>query len=105
MSTALAQAQARTVVAEAAKLGSKITIYTGSAGAVATVGYIDRVTDLFGGEITSPDARYLAVMLVQDVGEPCRGDRVTDEDGGVWTLLEEQDSDGLVADWTCEKKG
>lgn len=105
MSTATAKAEARAIMVGVASLGNEIVSFRGGAGLVTTIGYIERVDDFFDGDATIVDARYVASLLVADVGEIHRGDRVIDEDGAEWTLLEEQaNGDGFVTDWTCEAR-
>jgi len=106
MSTAFAQSEARANIAMLAAIGGKVTQYTNAAGAVSTVGYIDKEGDAFGGDATVSDTRYIVSLLIEDVGAPCRGDRVTDEDGVAWVLREERPGDDpYVTDWVIERNG
>lgn len=105
MSNASAKNEARAAIAMLAALGDKIVSYRGSAGVITTNGYIEKAADFFGNDVPVADARFIASLLVEDVGEPHKGDRVTDEDGTEWTLLEEiPGDDPWVTDWTVERR-
>lgn len=104
MSTASAKNEARAVIAMLASQGGKITSYRGDADDITTTGLFDKEADFLGGDVTVSDDRYVVSLLVEDVGTPHRGDRVTDEDGIEWTLLEEQPGiDQWITDWTVER--
>ena len=94
------KARSRTILAD---LGETIT-YRGAEGDVTTVGHVGLEADLFGGDVTSADERYVVSLLTEDVGEPFRGDRVTDEAGQVWELTDKKTGrDPHIVDWWVQR--
>jgi len=105
MSNLSDQNAARAVIASLANSGDKIVSYTGDNGEIEAVGYIDQEMDYAGTDGQTPLRRHVVSLLVEEVGEPRRGDRVTDEDGAVWTLLDHLPSaDRRVTDWTVQRR-
>jgi hypothetical protein len=93
--------QARQLIA---RLGEAVT-FSGASVDVSTYGYIERADDLFGEEAAVSDARYVASLLVEDVGIPHRGDLVTDDDGQTWELVAVHPSiDPWIIDLTVQAK-
>ena len=106
MST-IAQKAARNIVTIAAALDteSRVTTYIGGAGDVTTVGFIDLEADLFGGETLTSEKRYVARLLVEDVGHPFRGDRIMDENNTTWILQEERPTSDLwITEWSITRQ-
>lgn len=80
-------------------------VFNGAAGVVVSVGYVDQASDFLGLDTPISDARFVASMLVEDVGAPQRGDAITDEDGDEWVVHEEvPGSDPWVTDWTVSRR-
>ena len=104
MSNADSSAHARAVIGPLATLGDKIVSYRGADGDVTTTGYIEEAPDFLGLDVVTFDPRYVATLLVEDVGSPHSGDRVTDEDGAEWTMLDEIDRRAGFTDWTVERR-
>lgn len=93
MSNASARNEARAVISILAELGDSIVSYIGDDGEISTVGYMDKESEfLIGDARTSADMTVLS-LLAEDVPNPKRGDRVIDEDGGAWKLLDSLPSD------------
>lgn len=105
MSNAIERIRARSTVQALAELGNKVVSFTGAEGEVSTIGYIDQVADFLVLETTMTEKRYQVTLLPEDVGEPHRNDTVTDEDGNIWSLTEEQQSaDPFVIVWGVARK-
>lgn len=105
MSNASDRAHARATVTTLSSLGNKVVAYLGDQGAVETVGYIDQIADYAGVDGQTVETQHAVSLLVEDVGTPRRGDRVTDENGTVWSLLDVQpDDDPQIAVWSVERR-
>jgi len=85
-------------------VGQAVT-YRGCDGDVTTVGVIEKIVDLLGGDTQISDARYMASLLVEDVGSPQRNDTVTDSAGTEWVLVEEMPTtDKWIAEWSVRSR-
>lgn len=103
MSNASASNEAKAAIATLATLGEKIVSYTGEGGTVETVGYIDQEEEYIGVDARTAERRRVVSLLVEDVPNPRRGDRVTDEAGAVWELVARLPSDDpYVVSWLVE---
>jgi len=80
-------------------------IYRGCNDDVTTVGIIEKAVELLGAETQISDARYMASLLVEDVGNPQRNDIVTDSAGTEWVLVEEMPTtDKWIAEWSVRSR-
>lgn len=85
------------------RLGQPVT-YRGAGDDVVTVAVIDKQLAQFGVDAQITDSRWRCSLLVEDVGQPHRDDRVVDESGDTWVLEEEVESDRWVTDWAVRRK-
>ena len=105
MSTASEKARAEAAVKALSLLGNKIAGFRGASGLVDAVGYIDRENADFGIAPAISDARWVATLVADGLGEVYPGNEVIDEDGGEWVMLEElPESDNYVIDWAVQQK-
>ena len=103
MSDAAEKARATAVVMALATLGNAVHIYDNGAEAIAVTGYIEQEGEPFGGEVTVSDLHFIATLLVDEVGQPKRGDTITDEASKVWILREERPNDDpWTTDWVVQ---
>lgn len=97
----LAKDAARDMVQQVGHAGT----FAGADGEVITYGLIDKAVDYLGAESVIAEDRWTLTLLAEDVAEPTRGDRWTDDAGAVWLLQERQPgTDRWFHEWTVTRQ-
>lgn len=105
MSNASARADARAIMLGVAELGNKLVSYDDGSGPVSIIGFID-LEEHYSGDMESSafNPARIAILLVEEVGEPQRGHIVIDEDDQEWMLVSHYRGDDFVTEWVVKRK-
>lgn len=81
----------------------QVVVFRGTDREISTSAVISRSVAEIGFDARAGEARWIAELIVADVGEPRRGDLLTDSHGRTWSLREEMSGDEYAVTWSVER--